>query len=532
MTRALRLRTAVGAGLFALTIAHAAAAQKPGGVLKSYSIDSPASMSIHEEATVFAVRPMMGVFNNLVLYDQHVKQNSIQSIVPELAKSWSWDEESGRKLTFKLEQDVKWHDGNPFTARDVKCTWDLLLGRANDKLRLNPRNTWYRNLEEVTTSGDYEVTFVLQRPQPAFVALLASGFSPVYPCHVPAKEMRQRPIGTGPFKFVEFKPNESIKVARNSNYWKPGKPYLDRIEYTIIKNVSTAILTFAAGKLDITFGGLTVPLERQIREQAPQAICEMNPTNVGRTLLINRDSPPFNNPELRRAMVLTLDRQAFIDIITEGKGKTGGAMLPLPDGVWGMPPEVLQALPGYGVDVRKNRTEARAIMQKLGYGPDKRIGIKLSTRDIPPFRDPAVILIDQLKQVYIDAELEPIDTTQWFPRLNRRDFAVALSLIGNGIDDPDQTLYENYVCGAEMNHGGYCNPELDKLVDLQSMESDQQKRKALVWEIEKKLAEDDARPMIFYAPAGNCHYPYVKDLTIMANSIYNGWRMEDVWLDK
>ena len=339
MTRTLRLYAAVGAGLLALTIAHAAAAQKPGGILKSYSIDSPASMSIHEEATVFAVRPMMGVFNNLVLYDQHVKQNSIQSIVPELGKSWSWDEESGRKLTFKLEQGVKWHDGKPFTARDVKCTWDMLLGRANDKLRVNPRKAWYRNLEEVTTSGDHEVTFVLKQPQPAFLALLA----------VPAKDMRQHPIGTGPFKFVEYKPNEAIKLTRNPDYWKPGRPYLDGIEYTIIKNMSTAILTFASGKLDITFGGMTVPLERQVREQATQAICEMNPTNVGRNLLINRESPPFDNAELRKAMALALDRQAFIDIITEGKGNIGGIMLPPPEGVWGMPPEVLQALPGLRV---------------------------------------------------------------------------------------------------------------------------------------------------------------------------------------
>ena len=255
MTRKLRLSAAVGAGLLALAIAHAAAAQKQGGILRSYSIDSPASMSIHEEATVFAVRPAMGVFNNLVMYDQQVKQNSMQSIVPELAVSWAWDEESGRRLTFKLHQGVKWHDGKPFTAADVKCTWDMLLGRASDKLRVNPRKAWYRNLDEVTTSGDYEVTFVLKQPQPAFVALLASGFSPVYPCHVSAKDMRQRPIGTGPFKLVDYKPNESIKLARNPDYWKPGKPYLDGIEYTIIKNMSTAILTFVSGKLDITFGG-------------------------------------------------------------------------------------------------------------------------------------------------------------------------------------------------------------------------------------------------------------------------------------
>jgi Bacterial extracellular solute-binding proteins, family 5 Middle len=110
----------------------------------------------------------MGIFNNLIMFDQHVKQNAIKSVVPDLATGWSWSED-GTELTFALRQGVKWHDGKPFTAADVKCTWDLLLGKANDKLRVNPRKSWYRNLAEVTTNGDYEVTFRLERPQPAFV---------------------------------------------------------------------------------------------------------------------------------------------------------------------------------------------------------------------------------------------------------------------------------------------------------------------------------------------------------------------------
>jgi peptide/nickel transport system substrate-binding protein len=105
-----------------------------------YSPDSPASMSILEEATVFAEGPMMGVFNNLVMFDQRVKQNSLSSIVPDLATGWSWNED-GTELTFPLRQGVKWHDGKPFTAADVKCTWDLTSGRASEKLRVNPRRS-------------------------------------------------------------------------------------------------------------------------------------------------------------------------------------------------------------------------------------------------------------------------------------------------------------------------------------------------------------------------------------------------------
>src|SRR6185437_13363136 len=179
------------AGLVCLTAP--ALAQKAGGVLKIQHFDSPASMSILEESTRAALEPNMAVMNNLVMYDQHVAQNSLDHVVPDLATSWKWSED-GKDLTFPLHQGVKWHDGKPFTAKDVKCTWDLLMGLGNDKLRVNPRKSWYENVAEVTTRGDSEVTFHLKEPQPALLALLASGWAPVYPCHVPAREMRQHPI--------------------------------------------------------------------------------------------------------------------------------------------------------------------------------------------------------------------------------------------------------------------------------------------------------------------------------------------------
>ena len=196
-----------------------------------------------------------------------------------------------------------------------------------------------------------------------------------------------------------------------------------------------------------------------------------------------------------------------------------------------MSPDMLKTLPGYDPDVAKNRAEARNVMEKLGYGPDKRLAVTVSTRNLPPYRDPAVILIDQLKEVYIDGVLETVDTTQWYPKIMRRDYTVGLNVTESGVDDPDQQFYENYVCSAERNYTGYCSPEVDKLVDQQSMESDREKRKRLVWEIERRLAGDGARPVIFYPRGATCRYPQVKGLTVMVNGIYNGYRYEDLWLD-
>jgi peptide/nickel transport system substrate-binding protein len=532
MGRYLRWLAAAGGLLAALSAAGAAHAQKQGGVLKIYFFDSPASVSIHEETTAAGQGPVMGVFNNLVLYKQDVPQSGMQSIVPDLASEWSWDEDK-TQLTFRLREGIKWHDGKPFTAKDVLCTWDLLTGKSSEKLRINPRKAWYRNLEEVTANGDFEVTFRLKRPQPAFIALLASGFSPVYPCHISPRDMRSHPIGTGPFKFVEFKPNESIKVTRNLDYWKQGRPYLDGIEYQIIKNVSTGVLAFVSGKVDMTSPYfIQVPVLNDIKNQSPEAICQLVPVNVNRNVMMNREVPPFNNADLRRAVALSLDRKAFVDTLTLGKGDVGGVMQPPPEGVWGMPPEMLKTLPGYDPDVPKNRAQGRRIMEQLGYRPDKRLEIKVSTRNLAPYRDAAILLIDQLKEIYIDAELEPVDTVQWFPKVMRGDYSVGLNLTGNGVDDPDQTLYENFTCGAEGNYDRYCNPEVDKMVDRQSMEFDQKKRKELVWVIERKLAEDAARPILWHNRTGTCWQPYVKGYTPMVNSVYNGWRFEDVWLDK
>ncbi len=518
--------------LVLITVAGTTCAQKRGGILRQVIVDSPATMSIHEETTVVAERPMMGVFNNLVEFDQHVAQNSLASIVPDLATDWAWDETRTR-LTFHLHTGVKWHDGKPFTAADVKCTWDLLQGKSAEKLRINPRRTWYNNLSEVVVDGDYQATFVLKRPQPAFLALLASGMSPVYPCHVSPAVMRQSPIGTGPFKFLEFKPNEFIKVTRNPDYWKPGLPYLDGIEYALTRSRSTAILAFEAKTYDLTFAGtLTIPLTHDLQTQRPDAICELPEGSVSTNLIVNRTKPPFDNPDLRRAMALTIDRQAFIDILTEGKGLRAVAMQPPPGGQWGIPAAMLAELPGYGPDVAANREAAREIMRKLGYGPDKRLAIKVSTRDIPAYRDPAVILLDQLKQIYVDPELEALDTTQWYPKVMRKDYVVALNLTGTQVDDPDAMLYENYSCNGVGNYNGFCNPEIDKMIDQQSMEADQDKRKHLVWEIERRLVDDNAKPLIYFNRGGICWDPSVKGITVMQNSIYNGWRMEDVWLDR
>jgi peptide/nickel transport system substrate-binding protein len=344
--------------------------------------------------------------------------------------------------------------------------------------------------------------------------------------------MRTNPIGTGPFKFVEFKRGDTVKFVRNPDYWKPGRPYLDAIEWKVIENRSTRILAFVAGEFDMTFSAdVSVPLLKDVTEQAPKAICSLAPTGVSTNLIVNPAVAPFNDANVRRALALALDRKTMIDILSQGKFSLSGVMLPPPEGTWGMPPELLQTLPGYAADIEKSRAEARKIMEGLGYGPNKTLKVKVSTRNIAIYRDPAVLLIDQLKSIYIDGELEVIDTSIWHAKVTRKEYSVGLNLTGVGVDDPDVNLYENYSCGSERNLTQYCNKDVDALIDKQSRETDAAKRKQIVWEIERHLADDLARPIIFYERAATCWQPQLKGF-VLQNSIYNNWRFEDVWLDR
>ena len=284
----IKLACAVALAVFSLGwAATEALAQKQGGTLRIYNRDNPPSGSIHEEATISTVRPFMACSTTSSCSTRPRSSIRSRRIVPELAESWAWDA-SKTKLTFKLRQGVKWHDGKPFTAKDVQCTWHKLTGKDTaEDFRKNPRAVWYHNLKEVTVNGDHEVTFVLKAPQPSFLALLASGYSPVYPCHVPPGDAheadRHRPV-----QVRRVQARRGRRVVRNPDYWKKGKPYLDAIEWKVIDNRSTRMLAFVAGEFDMTFSSdVTIPLLKDMTAQAPKAMCELAPSDVSINLIIN-----------------------------------------------------------------------------------------------------------------------------------------------------------------------------------------------------------------------------------------------------
>ncbi|MGZ5141323.1 MAG: ABC transporter substrate-binding protein, partial [Burkholderiales bacterium] len=269
-----------------------------------------------------------------------------------------------------------------------------------------------------------------------------------------------------------------------------------------------------------------------VKAKLPDAICDVGLSYAYTQLLINRSVAPFNDPRVRRAMALAIDRDAVVKIKGAGLDRLGGELMPPPEGAWGLDKAELASIPGYGPDIEKRREEARKLMREAGYGPNKPLAIVLSTRDVARYRDVSILILDDLSKIYVKGEMKTIDTAIWTNILSKHAYTVAVRSRGQAMDDPDVAFYESYSCNSRSNVDGYCNKEMEALFEKQSAMVDQAARKRLVKEIDRKLQMDTVRPTITFAALPYCRRPYVKGYVPSMNSQYSNLRMEEVWLDK
>ncbi|PYM91447.1 MAG: peptide ABC transporter substrate-binding protein [Candidatus Rokuibacteriota bacterium] len=507
---------------------------KSGGVLNMMlREDLSQGFAIHETSTISTVWPAMPCFNNLVLFDPLRKTESVDTIVGELAEKWSW-QDNFRNLVFFLRRNVKWHDGQPFTSKDVKFTFDLLREApdAPAKLRINPRKDWYANIEAVEAPDPYTAVFRLKKPQPSLLLMLASGYTPVYAAHVPPASYRTTCVGTGPFKVKEWRKGEYVELVRNPDYFVKGRPYLDGLKYFAIVERGTRQAALQAGKLDVSFPGETTKTAaEQLKKAVPQLVITPFSQNVSDNIIMNVKKPPFDNVKVRLAVSHAIDRRALIQAVHQGGAVVGAAFAPRPQGFWGLPEKDLLGLPGYAARPAEEKARAKKLMAEVGFSPEKPLRVEIVTRAIAVYVDMASFVINELKQIGIDASLKQIETAQWHAMATRGDYQIGANLTGIGPDDPDANLYENYACGSPRNYSQYCSEEVMKMIDAQSQELDGQKRLALNYAIQRKLEADAARPILDWKLDYFTVWPHVKNL-IPHQSIYNFGRMQDVWSDK
>src|SRR3989449_1593597 len=530
-----RVAAALWAAVAVSSLATNAYAQtpKPGGhrniMLRE---DLSQGFAVHETSTISTSYPSLPCFNNLVFFDQLKRTESLETLLPELAEKWSW-QDNFRNLVFFLRKDVRWHDGKPFTSRDVKFTFDMLreAPEAQAKLRINPRKDWYANIEAVEAADPHTVVFRLKRPQPSLLLMLASGYTPIYAAHVPPASYRTGCVGTGPFKLKEWRKGEFVEYVKNPDYFVKGRPYLDGLRYLIIGERGTATAALQAGRVDTAFPGQTPkPIAERLKKAVPQLVMTPVNTSVIDHLVVTTKKPPFDNAKVRLALSRAIDRRALIDAVYQGGAVLGASMASPPYGVWGLLDKDIRALPGNG-KAADEKARARTVLAEAGFGPNAPLRLEMLTRALPDFLDVASFVINELKHVGVEASLRQVESAQWHPLQTRGDFQIGIERTGIEPDDPDANFYENYGCGSPRNYPRYCDEEISRLIDQQSQELDPAKRLALVQVIQRKLEEAAVRPVLGWRLDYYTVWPYVKNL-VPHQSIYSWGRMQEVWLDK
>ena len=523
----------LGAIVAALSTPAISQTPKAGGTLNiTQREDLPQGFAIHETQTSSTVWPSMPCFNNLVIYDPAKKLDTQENIIGELAEKWSW-QDNYRNLVFFLRKGVKWHDGQPFTSKDVKFTFDMVREApdAPAKLRINPRKDWFANVQSIETPDAQTVVFHLKRPQPSILMMLASGYSPIYAAHVPPANYRTGCIGTGPYKLKEWRKGEFVEYVKNPDYFIKGRPYLDGLKYIVIAERGTRTAALQSGQVDVAFPGETSKtISEQLKKAVPQLVVTPISENVNNNIIMNIKKPPFDNVKARLAVSHAIDRRALIQAVYQGGGVVGAGMAPKPWAFWGLGEKDLASLPGYG-KADEEKARAKKMMAELGYSPEKPLRVEMVTRAIQIYVDMASFVINELKQVGVEATLKQVETAQWHAMAVRGEYQIGANLTGLGADDPDGNFYENYACGSPRNYTHYCNEQVQKMFDQQSAEIDPKKRAVLVNAIQKKLEEEAARPILNWRVDYFTHWPHVKGL-VAQNSVYNYGRMQEVWRDK
>ena len=485
--------------------------------------DLPQRFAIHESATISTMWPTMPCLSNLVLFDPLKPTHSVDTVIGELAERWSW-QENYRKLVFFLRKDVRWHDGKPFSSKDVKSTFDMLreAPEAPAKLRLNPRKEWHANAEGAEALDPHTVVFRLKRPQPSLLLMLASGFTPIY--------RRRRAGGELPGGLCRDRPLQAEGVAQGRvrgvreehRVLRKGRPYLDGSR-TIIAERGTATAALQAGRVDAAFPGET---PKRIADQlsgAPAAITPVS-SSVLDHLILNTRKPPFDSAKLRQAVTRAIDRRALIAAVYQGGATLGASMVPRPYGeahargsargspVTAIPPTRRPPPDG----CRRGRSVSASSK------------VEMTTRNLPAFADLSAFLISELKRVGIDASLKLVDSSQLQPLQTRGEFQIGTDRNGLDPDDPDANFYEHYACSSPRNYQGYCDEGIARLIDQQSQELDARKRLALVYEIQMKLEQAAVRPALDWRLDYFTVWPHVKNL-VPHHSIYGWGRLQDVW---
>ena len=493
MKRFARLLALAASSLLALT----AYGQTPryGGELVFPVPSEPPSYDGHREETFGLIHPIAPFYNTLLRVDPNDKTGV--KPYPSLAESWTTSQD-GKTYTFKIRSGVKFHDGSEMTSKDIKASYDKIIFPPPGVG--STRKGQYSEVESVEAPNPTTVVFKLKRPSGSFIASLLSPYNFIYKADILAKDphwYETHIMGTGPFIFVEHVKGSYVLGKKNPNYWDKGKPYLDGFRAVFMKDSAAQVAAIRGERAQIQFRGFTPKAVEDIKRTLGDKITvQESPWDCILYVSINHKKKPFDDPRVRRALTLALDRYEGSKALSQIAIVKEVAGVQVPGTPYATPPEELAKTAGYWHDIEKSRAEAKRLLKEAGV-PDG-FSFTFTNRGIPmPYEPLGVWLIDQWRKIGLNVNQQVIEAAAYFGVLRKGDFQTAMDFQCGYIVEPDLDMYRfTSVSRNPGNYGGYEDPVLDQLYDKQSATTNVEERKKIVREFEKRVLDEQAHVLM------------------------------------
>lgn len=450
------------------------------------------------------------------IFERLVRLDAAGNVLPDLAESWEAVDPS--TYVFKLRRDVKFHDGSDFDADVVKWNFDFAIDPNN----ATAVGGQLAMIESVTVLDPYTVRFNLKYPFSAFPVRLASWVAKIKSKVAYEKFGKEHsiknPVGTGPFMFKEWKPDQYVRIVRNPNYWNKRLPYLDEIEYRPIPDASVKLTNLLTGQVHLVDNA--PPHELAKLEKNPDLVVSRTEGWNQEILWFNTRRPPFDNPKLRLAIAKSIDKAAMVKALFFGLAipATGGG---LPPSSW-----------AFKSDLNTSTYDpegAKRLMAESGVGPGLKATVVVATAS-ELFKREAEMIQQFVKPLGIDLQVQVLETGTWWDRVlgKEADWDAALEDFGLN-PDPDEYYSLHIPCGDTYNLSGICDEELEKAFNEGRAVTDQEQRKQAYFKVQEQL--DRKVPLVFLAHRQEfeVHWKYVKGYAARGNGFI---RVHEVWLDR
>ena len=497
-------RALVQAGLIALTsFSLLSCSSKPDASTVVMIIESsPTNLDPRVGIDAQSERIDELIFDALLTRDEHL------NVQPGLAESWNIPDPL--TYVFHLHSGVKFHDGRPLTARDVKWTFDSLV---QGKIRSTKAST-YRFVSHIDAPDDSTVVFHLTEPSATLLWNLSEGAIGIVP-YGSGEEISAMPMGSGPFRFVSAEQDKDVILERYPEYWGQ-KAHLPRVRFLVVPDMTTEALELRKGSADLAINALTPDMVLTLQRQSQLEVLRA-PGTVLAYIAFNLRDPILKDVRVRRALAHAINRQPFIEYLLRGFAQPAASTLPVQS--W-----------AYSSDVRTypyDPERARQILNQAGYSPNNgvRFHLTMKTSTDENTRLMVAVLQQQLRDVGIQLDIRTYEFATFYSYVIKGQFQIySLRWVGGSNEDPD--IFEYAFHSQRMppkgaNRGFYVNPKIDALVDRARTETDQSKRKAMYFEIQRILAEDLPYINLWYLDNVLVHTSRVKSLSISPPGNYD-----------